>query len=247
MALLLHYIGTAAAAVGTSWRQNKAPEWDKNYVGETDTCRVTYQGPHYLEKAFLDALTEYQDLVYKDENGATNTDAGMFLTKASSDNAPIFPTVTLHFEGCRNGTTPDPLATDDKVVQSASTTFTITDDTSPNYGKGITMSIQYYAARTSYEWAQLTDPAGVATHNTLRNPITYTGPFGDIDIFQTRFSGMVDEDGNSSRTISTADATAVWNSFVYTSVVAGPQTREVVPGELWKCSATVEGLLVGTS
>lgn len=235
----LHYIGT------TAWRQNKPPAWSKTYAGETDTCNLQFQGAQYLEKSFLDALTKYQSLVYINEISVTVTDTGMFLLKWSSDDNPIFPTVTLSYEGSRGGVAPDPIPTDDKTAQSASTTFVITDSTSPNYQKAITMSIQYYAARTSYEWSAFSNPAGVATYDDVRNPITYSGPYGDENIYLTRFSGMVDDNGDPSHTISIGDATAVWNTFTGTSVVSGFNVREAVPGHLWKCNSTAEFLLVG--
>jgi hypothetical protein len=241
MALLIHYIGTV------TWRQNKPPSWGKNYAGETDTCKLQWQGAQYLEKAFLDSLTEYQSLSYIDENGTTVTDTGMKLVSFSSDDASIFPAVSLAFEGCRGGTTPDPVPTDDVTTQSASTTFTITDGSSPNFGKGITMAIQYYAARTSYEWAQLTNPAGVATYGTVRYPITYSGPYGDPNIWRVQFSGMVDAEGNPSNTISTGDATAVWNTFTFAQVVSGFQSREVIPGHVWKCNSTADALIIGNN
>ncbi len=240
MALTIHYIGTV------SWRQNKPPSWSKTYAGESDTCTLQWQGAQYLEKSFLDSLTEYQSLAYVDENGTTVTDTGMKLVKFSSDDAAIFPTVSLSFEGCRGGGTPDPIPTDDRTTQSASTTRIITDSGSPNYQKAVTMNIQYYAARTSYEWVQLTNPAGTATYATVRYPITYTGPYGDANIFRASFSGMVDVDGNPSNTISTGDATEVWNTFAGTTVVSGFNSREVVPGHVWKCNSTADYILFGT-
>lgn len=242
MALTIHYIGNVA------WRQNHPPEWNKNLVGDTDTCSIKWQGPQYTEKAFLDSLTDYQSLVYTNENGTTVTDSGMKLTRYSSDDAAIFPTVTLFFEGCRGGGVPDALITNDKTTQSASTTFTITDGSSVNADRPISLSIQYYAARTTYEWVQLSDPAGVppGSYDNVANSITYSQPPGDDNIFFYRYTGMIDEEGNASKTIPTGDATAVWNSFVGTEVVTSMQAREIVPGHVWRCSATVEFLLIGT-
>lgn len=236
----LRYIGTI------TFRQNKPPSWEKNYAGETDTCRLQFQGAQYLEKAFLNALTKYQSLVYLDEVGVSTTDTGMFLVKWSSDDNPIFPTVTLMYEGCRNGTAPDPIPTDDKTIQSAATSFIITDPTSPNYNKAVSMSIQYVAARTSYEWVAFSDPAGVATYYAVRHPLTYTGPYGDAKIKLTRFSGMVDDAGNPSSTISIGDATAVWNTFTFSALVV-MTAKEVIPGHLWKCSSTADHLIVGNN
>ena len=241
MSLLIHYIGTV------TWRQNKPPAWSKSYAGEMDTCTLQWQGAQYLEKAFLDSLTKYQALVYVDENGTTTTDTGMRLIKWTSDDNPIFPIVTLSFSGVRGGTTPDALPTDDLTAQSASTTRVISVDTSsPNFGKAITMSIQYYAARTSYEWVQLTNPAGVATYNTVRNPLTYTGPYGSPYIYFARFTGMVDDAGEPSNTISTGDATEVWNTFTGTTEVSSFQSKEVVPGHVWQCSSVADYLLIGS-
>ena len=138
------------------------------------------------------------------------------------------------------------LPTDDIVSQSASTTFTITDTTSVNYGKAITMSIQYYAARTSYEWVQLSDPAGVPAHYVVRNPITYTGPYGNPNIFHVRFTGQVDADGNPATQIPLGDATAVWNTFAGTSEISSFQSKEIVPGHVWQCSSVCDFLLIGT-
>ena len=240
MALLLHYIGTV------TWRQNKPPAWSKTYAGELDTCSITWQGAQYLEKAFLDSLTKYQTMTYVDEAGVSVTDTGMFLVKFSSDDNPIFPTVTLSFEGCRGGVVPDPVKTDDITTQSASTTKEIIDPTSPNYQKSITMAIQYYASRTTYDWVQLTDPAGNSPYTTVRNPISYTGPFGDSHIFYTHFSGMFDAAGDPTNTISIADATAVWNSFRGIPVISGLNVKEVVPGKVWQGNATAEFLLIGS-
>lgn len=245
MALLLHYIGTAASGtLAVAWRQNKPPAWGKSFAGEADTCSLTYQGPQYKEKDFCDALVKYQALVYIDENGTTTTDNGMRLIKWSSDDSPIFPTVTLTFTGCRGSTPPDAVPTDDVTLQSASTTKTITDPTSPNYEKAITMEIQYYAARTSWEWSQLSNPAGTPAYGTVRYPLSYSlyGP----NTFPPRFSGMVDASGLPSNTISTADATAVWNTLILTTQISGFTSKEIVPGYVWQCNATAEKLLIGT-
>ena len=249
MALLLHYIGTAASStLLVAWRQNKSPEWSKHYAGEPDTCNVVWQGPQYQEKAFLDSLTKYQSLTYVDENGTTVTDTGMFLDDFSSDGAAIFPTVTLSYKGVRNGTVPDAIPTDGITSQSASTSAVITDVTSPNYGKTLTLAISYYAARTSWKWVQLSDPAGTppSPKNTVRNHLSYTQPPSDPKIWYYRYSGMVGADGLPTHTIPTGDATFVWNTFAGATSVSGFQSEEIVPGKLWQCNSTVEFLLLGT-
>jgi len=240
MALNIHYIGNSA------WRQNKPPAWSKSFAGEMDTCTLQWQGAQYLEKAFLDSLTAYQALVYLNEAGVTVTDTAMRLIKASSDDNPIWPTVTLSFDGFRNGAVSDAVATDGRTSQSASTTHTITDDSSVNYGKAITMSIQYYANRTAYEWTQLSNPSGTPTYGTVRNPLSYSGPYGDPNIFYRKFSGQVDDDGQPASQIPIGDATAVWNTFSGTTQISDFTSKELVPGYVWQCSATAEFLLVGS-
>jgi hypothetical protein len=233
--MALTYIGNV------SFRQVKPPAWGKTFAGDADTCTLSFAGAQYLAKAFEDALTKYQALTYQDERGDTYSEVAMFLEKWTSDDTVIPTTVTLTFSGCKGGTIPDAVPTDDKTIQSASTSATITDPTSLNVGKSISLSIQYYAARTTYEYTQLSDPGGNTTHGTVRHPLTYT--LGGPNIISTKFTGMVDADGNPTNTISTADATFVWNTFTGNTVLTGLNSKEVVPGKLWKVTSTVEYLL----
>lgn len=237
MALTIHYIGTV------SFRQNKSPQWSKTYSGEMDTCSLVFQGAQYLMKAFLDALTKYQTMTYVDEAGVSVNDTGMFLAKWTTDDAAIFPSVNLQFEGFRGGTLPDPIPTDDITIQSASTTKLITDATSPNYNKTITLAVEYRCARTSYTWAQKTDPGATCPYTTVRQHITPT--LGSDNITWFHFSGMFDAAGDPSNTISTGDATAAFNTFSLITLTTSFESRETVPGKVWSCQSVNEYRLKG--
>lgn len=235
----LEYIGSY------TFVQIGPPEWSKHFAGQVDTASLVFQGAQYLEKAFLNALTKFMSMTYIDEKGVSTTDTGMRFADFTSDGKAILPSVTLQFTGCRGGTIPDAVPEDDLTIQSASSTFVITGATSPNVGKAITMNVQYRAARTNYEWAQLSDPDGTPTHATVRIPLSYSGPYGDPNFITVKFSGMVDASGDPSNTISTADATEVWNSFAGTSTTPSFSAKEVVPGHVWACSSSNDFLLVG--
>ncbi len=245
--MALTYLGDC-----TAFKQISPPIWDKNYAGQPDTCSIVYQGPQVSEKAFITALTKFQTmqtvagLTVIDERGNNVGDSHMFLIRATSDESAVMPKVTCYFEGCRNGTTPDAVPSDDITTQSASTNHVITDATSPNYQKSLTLTIQYKAARTSWEWCQLSDPAGTATYGTVRYPVSYSQPPSDPNIFPYRYSGMFDAAGDPSNTISTGDATAVWNSFSFGTIVSGFKSEEVIPGKLWKCNSTADSIITGT-
>jgi hypothetical protein len=242
--MALTYIGSY------TFKQVKALAWNKSYAGEPDSCTVVFQGAQYLEKSFCDGLTKFQTmqtingLTVIDEKGNNVGDAHMFLKGWSSDDAPIFPSVTMTFIGCRGGTTPDAIPEDDITIQSASTTKTITDASSPNNGIGISLSIQYKAARTSYTWTALSDPGSTATYSTVRKQLSYS-LYGS-NMILTKFSGMKDDGGDPSTTISTGDATAVWNSFIAQNFTSSFTSHEVIPGKVWQCSSTNEFILIGT-
>lgn len=239
MALTLHYIGNVA------WRQNKPPQWSKTFSGDADTCSLTFQGAQYLEKAFLDAVTlaKFGSMVYINEAGVSVTDTGMFFTGFSSDDAAIFPTVTLQFTGFRNGELPSAVPEDDVTIQSAQTTKHITDSTSPNYNKTITLAIEYRCARTTWSWSQAGDPGATSPYTSVRQPISPT--LGSVNITYTHFSGMVDSSGEPSNTISTGDATAVFNTFSLTTRSTSFSSKETVPGCVWTCQAVNERVLKG--
>ncbi len=57
---------------------------------------------------------------------------------------------------------------------------------------------------------------------------------------------MFDAAGDPSNTISTGDATAVWNSFSFGTIVSGFKSEEVIPGKLWKCNSTADSIITGT-
>lgn len=242
--MAITYLGDCAA-----WKQITPPAWDKSYVGETDKCTIVYQGPQYLETAFLSALTKFQTMVtvaglnVVDERGNSRGDIHMWLTHASSDESAVMPKVTCTFEGCRGGTTPDYLATDDITNQSASTNYSFTSGV--NDGHTVTLAISYKAARTSYDWVQLSDPAGTATYATVRNELSYSQPPSDANISGYKYSGMVDAAGDPTGSISTGDATAVWNTFTFNTVVT-LNSAEAVPGKVWKCKSTADFLIIGT-
>lgn len=243
--MALTYLGDAAA-----WKQITPPVWDKTYSGSSDSAAIQYQGPQYLMKTFMTALTAFQTmqtvagLTVVDERGNNVGDSSMWLERVSSDDKAIMPTVTCYFRGCRGGTISEKIPEDDITIQSATTTCEITDNTSPNYEKTLTLSLQYRAARTTYEWVQLSDPAGTPTHATVRRTISYSGPT-DSDIVYAKYSGMVDASGEPTNTISTGDATEVWNSFTATTMVTSFTAREEVPGKVWKCNSCAEYLLIG--
>ena len=224
--------------------QVKPPSWGKNFCGEVDTCSLVFQGAQYREKAFLNGLTKYQALVYVDEQGTSTTDNGMRLIKWASDESPILPSVTLYYEGLRNSGAQDPEAEDDITVQTASTTFTITDATSVNYKKAITMTITYRAARTTYTWTALSNPGATPTYTTVRKPIVLT--LYGANILITRCTGMVDASGDPTNTIPIGDATAVWNSFIGQTQTTSFPVKEVVPGYVWSCQSVNEFLMQGT-
>lgn len=243
--MALTYLGDNAA-----WKQITPPVWDKNFAGQPDTCSITYQGPQYLESTFISALTKFQTmqtiagLTVVDERGNNRGDAHMFLQRATSDESAVMPKVTCSFMGCRGGTTPDPLPEDDITLQSATTTHTITGGV--NDGRPITLAIQYLSARTTWEWTQLTDPAGTATYATVRNPISLTQP-PSANILTYRYTGMVDAAGDPTNEISTGDATAVWNSFASSGPITSAfSSKEVVPGKVWQCNSTNDSIVQGT-
>jgi len=231
-----------------SIRQVKPPSWSKHYAGEADTCSLTYQGAQYLMKAFLDGLTKYSGMSYTDENGNSLSNANMFLVGWTTDDSPILPTATLSYMGIR-GSTIDAIATDTITIQSAQTSklFTIVDNDGQNVKITVTMSVQYKAGRTIYNWVQLTNPAGTAPSgkNTVRNGLTYTQP-PSSNFLEYSFRGQVDADGDPSTTISTADATDVWNTFGSAKdFVSELNVEEIVPAHLWKCASTVDYIFIG--
>jgi len=238
MALTIHYIGNVA------FRQNKSPQWNKTYSGDMDTCSLTFQGAQYLMKVFLDSLTNYQTMTYLDEAGVSVTDNGMWLARWTTDDAAIFPSVTLQFEGFRGGGLPDPIYEDDINIQSASTTKQITDSTSPNYQKAVTLSIDYRCSRTTVTWAQKTNPGATNPYTTIRQPLSPT--FGSNNITWYSYTGSINTQGDPSPP-STADATAVFNTFTLVNVTTSFSSKEVVPGKVWSCQAVNERILRGAS
>jgi len=223
-------------------RQVRVPQWSKHYAGEVDTCSVTYQGAQYRMKSFLDSLTKYQTLQYVDEYGNAYSDNGMFLIDWTTDDNPILPTATLNFRGLRNGAAQDYLPTDDITTQSASTHKEITDSTSVNYQKTISLSVTYLAARTSYKWVALSNPGSSPTYSTVRKQIT-TGISTNGVIKE--YSGMVDADGDPTDTIPAADAIAVWNTFTARTQVSSFNVTEDVPGHVYVCESVADWLLQG--
>jgi len=233
----LHYIEDS------TFIQVKPPQWSRNFTGEFDTCTVTYQGAQYREKAFMDSIGAYGTLSCTDEAGANLNDASMFLTSWTSDENPVLPTVTLTFMGMRGGAARGVLAEDDTSLQTAQTTKQITDATSVNYQKTITCSVTYISSRTTYKWAALANPGATPTYSAVRNiPVLNMGSAG---IRQMTFSGMVDDAGEPSGTISTGDATAVFNTFSAVSQTTSFTVPEVVPGKLWQCQSVNEYILKG--
>jgi hypothetical protein len=233
----LHYIEDS------TFIQVKPPQWSRNFTGEFDTCTVTYQGAQYRAKAFMDALGAYGTLSCTDEAGANLNDASMFLTSWTSDENPVLPTVTLTFMGMRGGAARGVMAEDDVSLQTAQTTKQITDATSVNYQKTITCSVTYVSSRTTYKWAALANPGATPTYSAVRNiPVLNMGSAG---IRQMTFSGMVDDAGEPSGTISTGDATAVFNTFSAVSQTTSFTVSEVVPGKLWQCQSVNEYILKG--
>jgi hypothetical protein len=233
----LHYVEDS------TYIQVKPPQWSRNFTGELDTCTVTYQGAQYRAKAFMDSLGAYATLSCTDEAGANLSDSSMFLTSWTSDENPVLPTVTLTYMGMRGGVGRGVLAEDDVSLQTAQTTKQITDATSVNYQKTITCSVTYVGSRTTYKWAALANPGATPTYSAVRNiPVLNMGSAG---IRQMTFSGMVDDAGEPSGTISTGDATAVFNTFSAVSQTTSFTVSEVVPGKLWQCQSVNEYILKG--
>jgi hypothetical protein len=233
----LHYIEDSTFA------QVKPPQWNRNFTGELDTCAVTYQGAQYRAKAFMDSLGAYATLSCTDEAGANLNDASMFLDTWTSDDNPVLPTVTLNYKGLRGGAARGVLAEDDTSLQTAQTTKQITDSTSVNYQKTITCSVTYVSSRTTYKWAALANPGSTPNYSAVRNiPVLN---MRSAAIRQMTFSGMVDDAGEPTDTISTGDATAVFNTFSAVSQTTTFTVPEVVPGKLWQCQSVNEYILKG--
>ena len=233
----LHYIEDS------TFIQVKPPQWNRNFTGELDTCTVTYQGAQYRAKAFMDSLGAYGTLSCTDEAGANLNDSFMFLTSWTSDENPVLPTVTLNYIGMRGGAGRGVLAEDDVSLQTVSTNKTITDSSSVNYQITISLSVIYIGSRTTYKWAALANPGATPTYSAVRNiPVLNMGSAG---IRQMTFSGMVDDAGEPSGTISTGDATAVFNTFSAVSQTTSFPVSEVVPGKLWTCQSVNEYILKG--
>lgn len=244
--MAITYLGDAVA-----WKQKSPIQWDKQTVGQPDTCTIEFQGPQYLEKAFLDALTPFAamsagvaGLTIVDERGNSIGDSHMWFIHAASDNACIMPTVTCLFIGCRGGTIPNKLSEDGITIQSATTTHLFSAGV--NDGHSVTLAIQFRSARTTYKWCQLSDPAGTATYATVRRPITLTEP-PSANIVSYKYSGMVDASGEPSNSISTADATEVWNTFSSSGDrTSSFDSEEVVPAKLWVCQSVNDSVVEGT-
>ena len=233
----LHYVEDS------TFIQVKPPQWSRNFTGEFDTCTVTYQGAQYRAKAFMDSLAAYATMTCTDEAGANLNDSSMFLTSWTSDENPVLPSVPLTYMGMRGGVGRGVLAEDDTSLQTAQTTKQITDATSVNYQKTITCSVTYISSRTTYKWAALANPGATPTYSAVRNiPVLNMGSAG---IRQMTFSGMVDAAGEPSGTISTGDATVVFNTFTFTEQTTTFTVSEVVPGKLWTCQSVNEYVMKG--
>jgi len=191
----------------------------------------------------MDSLGAYETLSCTDEAGANLNDASMFLTSWTSDENPVLPTVTLTYMGMRGGAGRGVLAEDDVSLQTVSTNKTITDSSSVNYQITISLSVIYIGSRTTYKWAALANPGSTPTYSTVRNiPVLN---MGSAAIRQMTFSGMVDDAGEPSGTISTGDATAVFNTFSAVSQTTSFPVSEIVPGKLWTCQSVNEYILKG--
>ena len=233
----LHYVEDS------TFIQVKPPQWSRNFIGEFDTCTVTYQGAQYRAKAFMDSLAAYATMTCTDEAGANLNDSSMFLTSWTSDENPVLPSVTLTYMGMRGGVGRGVLAEDDVSLQTAQTTKEITDATSVNYQKTITCSVTYISSRTTYKWAALANPGATPTYSAVRNiPVLN---MGSAAIRQMTFSGMVDDAGQPTDTIPLADSIAVFNTFSTTSQTTTFTVSEVVPGKLWTCQSVNEYVMKG--
>jgi len=97
----------------------------------------------------------------------------------TSDDDPVYPTVTLSYKGLLNGVLPKPIASNSESLQSTTITCAITTtDTVESGGKTLTLSgnatrsIQYIANQTEWKYVsnQRVD-GGTQTEITGRSPI----------------------------------------------------------------------------
>jgi len=196
---------------------------------DLDTARVPYQGAATLKEAFTSGQVRFSSL-----SGYPK----MYLMRWTDDEDPVFPTVTLEYMGFKSGSAPPEKAEDGQILQTVSVTVT-----SLTYEPGeeieIAMDVVYFAQQTNYTWYRLTAPPSGSQFAVARRLID---PASSVLSRTYKIVNAPSSSGITQGRVSSVDAatyTQLNNELNPAHVVTEYKSDELVPGALWRCSATV--------
>lgn len=212
-----------------TWRQAGDPVWTTSDFG-LDQARIPWRGAITLKKDFEDEIVKFGTMPGYDH---------MYLTHISDDGALIFPTVDMHYIGIR-GSTPQPVITNSRVVQtvttSGTTTVTVIDENGEEteQERSITLEATYYSSRTSYRWIERQVP--------LLNP-----RFKDVLMAAPiqPFGYRTEAPGAGNTLVEYQHFITLFNQLAVRDIVSDYTREEVIPGKIWQCEAVIDRILIG--
>jgi len=220
-----------------SWRAKRNPIFSAGGY-DLDTAQVPWQGAESGKTAFVDGLASFAALPGYPK---------MYLMRWPEDDDAHFPTVTLEYRGCKNGSAPPVKGEDGRSLQSLSvsvesTTFYTgerTDGGTEGTTVTVQMDIEYYASQTTYTWFSLTTPADTPIYATARRVVDLSTTVFSRTYKITQTDNAIDAPTGSVASVDTGTYTQLNNALVPGHKVQDYKIEDLVPSSLWACTSVV--------
>lgn len=214
------YIGFAA------WLQVAEPEWTK-MCWDISRASILFRGPRPGKTSFENGIADFESMPGY---------AGMRLIEYQSKNQTAsFPAVEKMYVGFRFGV-PQVKGTSSYSAQTARVS-----GVNPTMGNKVSATISYKASRTLWEWWETATPAATARYaNDMINPV-------DPRVQITNGEAIVQiETEDGSTTVALSDLGTIINAAVPFVYVSDYTPEPIIPGAIWKCSATIDYKIRGS-
>ena len=204
--MAITYIGA------TAFVQQNQPQYSKNEFG-IDTMVLRFRGPATGLTTYLKTLKQ----------GAQYS--GFYLQTWTTDEAPVFVTVTLSYKGLISGV-PEPMQVDDAAMQSITRSCSTPSNASRD--------VQFFATTTKYRYIKNSRPTGPTYFVTSsgRDPVIFSDVIKDAT--GTRYYG----------TAPAALVTALYT--VPTNLVTGFSAAPIYGTPFFECEDTVTRTFIGS-
>lgn len=196
---------------------------------DLDTARHPWQGGVANLAAFTSGLSSFS---------ALPGFAKMYLMRWNSDEEPVHPTVTLEYQGCKNGSVPPVKAEDGLSLQSLTVAVESTTY-SPGDTVTVSMDIEYYAQQTNYSWFSLTTPGDAPLYGVARRVLDLATTVFTRQYKITQASDTTSVPTGKITSVDTATYTQLNNALVQGHKLQEYKVVDLVPGSLWQCNSTV--------